>query len=78
VSETVTVIITPDPIADAGGEKFIDCTNSVAQIGGDNTSTGADFTYSWTNAAGDEVGTTATVVYSSQTKWVVMEIIHIP
>jgi len=60
VDETVTVIIDPNPISDAGEEMFIDCVTTSADLGGGNTSTGSDYTYSWT-LDGGEVGTSTTL-----------------
>jgi gliding motility-associated-like protein len=66
VSATVTVIIEANPIADAGGEKFIDCINSIAILGGPNTTTGSTITYSWVNTeTSEEIGTNATIEVSN-------------
>ncbi|MDF1696034.1 MAG: gliding motility-associated C-terminal domain-containing protein [Saprospiraceae bacterium] len=66
VSSEVTVIIDPNPVADAGSEKFIDCENTTADIGGDNTSTGDELTYTWVNTStGEDVGTTASINVSN-------------
>ena len=66
VSATVTVIIDPNPIADAGQEKFIDCINSIAILGGPNTTTGTTIVYSWMNiTTGEDAGTTETVEVSN-------------
>ena len=48
-SETVTVIIDPLPIADAGEQQEINCDFSDVEIGGPNTSPGAQFDYEWVN-----------------------------
>ncbi len=51
VSEMVEVIIEAIPDADAGTGSEIDCINTEATIGG-ASSTGASFTYEWTEAGG--------------------------
>ena len=63
VSETVTVVIEANPIADAGLEKFIDCINTTVTLGGPNTTEGSDIEYTWVNTTigEDVVGTTATI-----------------
>ena len=61
-SAVVTVIIDPNPIADAGTEQFIDCENTSASLGGPNTTTGNDITYSWMNTTtGEDAGSTANI-----------------
>ena len=61
VSSDVMVIINPNPIADASDEKFLDCSNPDAILGGSGTSMGAEFSYSWTNLdTGLEISTDAT------------------
>lgn len=60
VEATVTVIIDPNPTADPGGEKFLDCDNTSADLGGPGTTTGDGITYTWT-LAGAQVGTTASI-----------------
>ncbi len=63
VSSEVVIIIEPNPVADAGGPKFIDCVNSTATLGDANTTTtGADIEYVWVDTdTGEEVGTTVTI-----------------
>jgi gliding motility-associated-like protein len=66
VSATVTVIIDANPIADAGQEKFIDCINSSAMLGGGNTTTGSTIEYTWVNTTtGEDLGTTQTIEVSN-------------
>lgn len=55
-ASTVTIIINPNPVADAGTADELDCTNTSNDLGGTGTSTGDDFIYSWT-LSGVEVGT---------------------
>jgi hypothetical protein len=47
-SATVTVIIHPSPVADAGSDQFLDCHQDMATLGGPGTSTGTGLHYSWT------------------------------
>ncbi|MGK0313936.1 MAG: gliding motility-associated-like protein [Saprospiraceae bacterium] len=61
VFSTVTVIIDPNPVADAGSADELDCVNISEDLEGDNTSTGSDFVYSWT-LDGVEVGTDASLL----------------
>lgn len=62
----VTVNILPTPIADAGIDDTLNCTNIATGIviGGSNTTVGADITYSWTgvnsNSAFPTVNNTGT------------------
>lgn len=62
----VTVNILPTPIADAGSDDTLDCTNigTGIVIGGANTTVGDDITYSWTgvtsNSAFPTVNNTGT------------------
>jgi len=66
-SATVTVIVDPNPTADAGMDGFLDCVTTVVTLGGGQTSTGAEFEYTWTNTATSEVlGTTANVDVSNE------------
>ncbi|GEJ50056.1 hypothetical protein FPKKA176_contig00053-0029 [Flavobacterium psychrophilum] len=58
-----TVIVTVDktaPIANAGADKVITCAIQNVTLGGATTSTGANFTYDWSNGT-TTVGTTATL-----------------
>ncbi len=58
VQTTVTVILDPNPTADAGDTKMLDCDVTSAQLGDSGTSTGDDISYSWVNTnTGTEVGT---------------------
>jgi len=62
VSAEVTVIVDPNPVADAGAAQFIDCVNNTAMLGGPNTTLGADIEFVWVNLdTGVEEGTTATI-----------------
>ncbi len=45
---TVTVVITPTPVADAGPDKTLDCNISSATLGGVNTTAGTGISYEWT------------------------------
>ena len=66
-SVVVTLRVDPLPVADAGGDKFLDCDNPSSTIGGNGTSTGAEYSYSWVNTTtGNEVGTTATLSISNE------------
>lgn len=44
---TVTIIINPNPKADAGPDQVLDCTHVMAQLGGVATSVGPEFSYQW-------------------------------
>lgn len=44
---TVTVIINPTPVADAGVDRTLDCNISSVEVGGVNTSTGTGIVYLW-------------------------------
>ncbi len=57
---TVVVVIEEEPVADAGMDGEIDCLGDPITVGGPNTSTGGDYTYVWTNAAGETVQTSTT------------------
>lgn len=60
--ETVTVVVNPNPVADAGNQQEITCDQTVATIGGPGTSTGPNFSYEWINTTTlDVVGSTATI-----------------
>ena len=48
------------PTADAGPDGIIDCTNTSYQLDGSNSS-GGNLEYAWYNAAGDLLGTSATI-----------------
>jgi gliding motility-associated-like protein len=61
VFSTLTVVINPNPIADVGMVDILDCVNTSEDLGGDNTSTGSDFVYSWT-LDGVEVGANASLL----------------
>ncbi|MEM9544812.1 MAG: gliding motility-associated C-terminal domain-containing protein [Bacteroidota bacterium] len=61
VSSSVTVIIDANPVADAGEEKFIDCANRTALLGGTNTSSGDNIEYSWND---ENMSTTSTITVS--------------
>lgn len=57
VETTVTIVINPNPVSDAGTAEELDCVNISEDLGtGTDTSTGADIVYSWT-LEGVEVGT---------------------
>lgn len=45
-----------NPIADAGMDALLDCNNPITQIGGNNTSVGNNFLYSWTDDANQNIG----------------------
>ena len=51
VSEMVEVVIEAVPNADAGTDEVLDCIATSAIIGG-SSSTGSNFTYTWTEAGG--------------------------
>ena len=61
-TSTVTVAKNVLPVADAGTDAFIDCVTEKVSLGGPGTSTGAQYSYIWTNTGtGDVVGTGATL-----------------
>jgi subtilisin-like proprotein convertase family protein len=57
---TVTVILDPLPVADAGPDKAINCNQAAVALGGPNTSAGAGYVYNWTSN-GTSVGTTTQI-----------------
>ncbi|WP_341965992.1 immunoglobulin domain-containing protein, partial [Flavobacterium psychrophilum] len=62
-TSTSSVLVTVDktaPIANAGADKVITCAIQNVTLGGATTSTGANFTYDWSNGT-TTVGTTATL-----------------
>ena len=65
-TETVTVVINPQPVADAGTEQEINCDETEATIGGSNTSQGPNFSYEWTDALSAVVGTDPTLTVSGE------------
>lgn len=59
---TVTVTVHPQTVADAGPNISLDCVETSAVLGGPNTTTGSDLTYTWlldgvpvANAAGSQL-----------------------
>ena len=44
----LTVNLTPSPVADAGLDQMLTCDETVASLGGPNTSTGGGISYAWT------------------------------
>ncbi len=50
ISEDVTL-----PVADAGSSATLTCTVIGLKVGGNNTSTGSQYSYTWTNLAGDTI-----------------------
>ncbi len=57
---TITVDRNELPNADAGVDGFIDCVTTAVDLGGSGTSSGAEYSYEWTNlTTGSKVGTTA-------------------
>jgi hypothetical protein len=57
---TVSVILDPLPVADAGPDKAINCNQLAVGLGGSNTSTGVGVVYNWTQN-GQTVGNTAQI-----------------
>ena len=57
-STTVTVVIHPTPIADAGLDQLLDCNQDTAILGGAGSSVGTGIQYTWTRA-GQTIDTTA-------------------
>ncbi len=47
---TVSVVVEPAPVADAGQDQTLTCNMGMVPLGGANTSSGQDITYSWTSA----------------------------
>ncbi len=41
--------LTENPVADAGTNDMVTCTDAIISIGGDGTTLGGDFTYQWTS-----------------------------
>ncbi|MBK7336738.1 MAG: SprB repeat-containing protein [Saprospirales bacterium] len=65
-NETVTVIIHPLPIADAGPAQELTCGLTAVGIGGTGTSTGAQFSYEWTLVGSTNVIGSQTTISVSQ------------
>ncbi|MCW5921191.1 MAG: proprotein convertase P-domain-containing protein [Saprospiraceae bacterium] len=61
--ETVTIRLLPQPVADAGNDRALNCDQAAVLLGGPNTSTGAGIQYHWL-LNGDTVGTTAQIFAS--------------
>lgn len=59
-STTVTVVIHPTPVADAGLDQLIDCHQDSAVLGGPNSSVGSGIQYAWTRA-GQAIDTSAQI-----------------
>ncbi|MFK8056758.1 MAG: gliding motility-associated C-terminal domain-containing protein [Saprospiraceae bacterium] len=51
---TMTVNLTPAPVADAGVDQMLTCDQTIADLGGPNSSTGVGITYSWTGGTVDD------------------------
>jgi gliding motility-associated-like protein len=61
-NETVTVIVHPLPVADAGAQQQLTCNVSTVTIGGPGSTTGTNITYAWTFAGSPAViGTDAAI-----------------
>lgn len=58
VEATVTVVINPVPVADAGADQELDCTVAEVSLGGANTSPG--LTYNWSDGSGVPLNLPAT------------------
>jgi gliding motility-associated-like protein len=64
--ETATIIIHPLPVADAGEQQTLTCNAPDVQIGGTGSSTGANFTYTWTMLGSPAVIGTDPVIQVAQ------------
>ncbi|MFZ2897355.1 MAG: gliding motility-associated C-terminal domain-containing protein, partial [Saprospiraceae bacterium] len=61
-NETVTVIIHPLPVADAGAQQQLTCNVSTVTLGGPGSTTGTNIAYAWTLSGSPAViGTDATI-----------------
>ena len=58
-SVTIVVNLLPAPIANAGEDQMVTCDEPEVMLGG-SSDTGGEFTYVWTNSAGDTVSTALT------------------
>ncbi|MCB9285482.1 MAG: gliding motility-associated C-terminal domain-containing protein [Lewinellaceae bacterium] len=64
-NETVTVVVHPLPVADAGAAQQLTCDAVAVNVGGSGTSTGPDYSYEWTLAGSPTViGTDAMLTVS--------------
>ncbi len=57
-STIIDVIVVADntpPVANAGGDKVLNCAILTATLGNNTTSVGPDFTYQWTSASGTAI-----------------------
>jgi gliding motility-associated-like protein len=59
--DVVTVTESSAPIADAGMDEVVDCSNPMATLDGSNSDVGTDFTLTWQDASGMQVGTGPTL-----------------
>jgi len=55
VSTTAALTINPGLIADAGQDVTLDCTNTLAALGGENTSMADSLTYQWNSISGGSI-----------------------
>lgn len=64
-SEIVSIEIYELPVADAGLDTEVTCEEETTQIGTENTSSGPDIIYSWTDASGTEFSTESILTVGS-------------
>ncbi len=67
-SSVVSVMIYELPVADAGEDVVLDCSNTSQSIGGDQSSTGADISYEWINLTTGEVLAQQSSIISVETE----------
>ncbi len=65
--DTIQIEVEADtihPIADTGAGQVLDCNVSITELGGENTSQGFEYTYSWTTVTGNIISATNEPVIS--------------
>ncbi|MBT8191176.1 MAG: gliding motility-associated C-terminal domain-containing protein, partial [Bacteroidia bacterium] len=75
----VSVLINEVPQSDAGEDKEVNCAVQEVTLGGINTSSGTDYTYSWTSVNGSLLNdsTSATIKVNEAGEYI-LEVIHLP
>ncbi len=60
----VQIVLNPLPVADAGEDKALNCTQITTTLGGLNTSSGAGIAYAWDKDGGTAIGDTRNLLTS--------------
>lgn len=64
---TVSIIIEPTPVADAGEDMTIDCVMDMVSLGGSQTSAGTVFDYQWLDSGGNPISNATDPFWEVQT-----------